>query len=220
MAPLAVIVGNVFPAAFRESGSAVNGTIAGPLDGVSGLIGDLVTDVRDAATGAMENVQDFIVGIPHHVMQFLHNLPHLIISLIATLFLSGVHVLGEMMMQICSQIIGTGIIGVTLYAYRDQLKDIVANVVNTAGGMVPEDWVDEEMIIELVEDAVGIDTPDGSDAEDEVNKKSELSEKNESKPTEADPLLKPSPPRGTKKKVVRKIVRKKKKASNVRPSLA
>lgn len=74
---------------------------------------------------------------------------------------------GTMTHEIISQMIGTSLMGLIIYRYRDQLKDIINDVVNAAGAAVPEHWIDEEALVDLIEDAAGIDTPSGSEEEEE-----------------------------------------------------
>lgn len=81
---------------------------------------------------------------------------------------SASNVAGQMIREIISQMIGTSLMGIIVYRYREELKDVIAAVVNTAGAAVPEDWLDEEALVDLIEDAAGIDTP--SESEEDVEK--------------------------------------------------
>lgn len=91
------------------------------------------------------------------------------LSFLATSFKTA----AQMVEQIVSQMIGTSLIGVIVYRYRDKFKDFISDIVNAAGAAVPEDWIDEEALVDIIEDAAGINTPIGSDEEGEEREKGE-----------------------------------------------
>lgn len=63
----------------------------------------------------------------------------------------------QIVVHTVGQTVSTGILGALAYRYRAKMKTIMESTINTVGGMVPEDWVDEEKLIEMVSEAASLD---------------------------------------------------------------
>lgn len=149
----------------------VNGTVQGIVEATgahsSSWSQHLMNAVHTILNDLITTVKHFITELPQHAVMFMHHVPGLLLAAFIAFLSAAKNIIGHMILQIVSQLIGTAIIGIVLFRYRHKLKEVIASVVVSAGSMVPEDWVDEEAIIDLVEEAAGIDTPDVSEDEGE-----------------------------------------------------
>eukprot|EP00177_Eucheuma_denticulatum_P000409 GFKZ01000706.1.p1 GENE.GFKZ01000706.1~~GFKZ01000706.1.p1 ORF type:complete len:302 (+),score=31.13 GFKZ01000706.1:386-1291(+) len=100
--------------------------------------------------------------LPYLFLAFLQNLPNLLLASLLTHVKNGLIVLQQVVLQIISQTLSTGVIGAVMYQFRNRAKSFIASAVNALAKIFPEDWIDEEAIIELVEDATGIENLDPS----------------------------------------------------------
>lgn len=122
---------------------------------------------QKAFANGMIFLKNFMTELSHRAAEFLHRVPGLLLTGLVMSVNTARNIIGQMILQIVSQIISAGIVGFILFKYRDRLKEFIGSVVQSAGSMVPEHWVDEEAIIDLVEEAAGIDTPSDSEVEAE-----------------------------------------------------
>lgn len=100
--------------------------------------------------------------LPSLFLAFLHNLPNLLLASFLTHIKNGLIVVQQLVLQVISQTLSTGVIGAVMYQFRNRAKALIASAVNALGKIFPEDWIDEEAIIELVEEATGIENLDPS----------------------------------------------------------
>eukprot|EP00177_Eucheuma_denticulatum_P001433 GFKZ01002583.1.p1 GENE.GFKZ01002583.1~~GFKZ01002583.1.p1 ORF type:complete len:228 (+),score=28.82 GFKZ01002583.1:573-1256(+) len=142
----------------------------------------IVSIVQGQIQNMMTTANAFVLDIPQRLLTFIQSIPSLVLAGLVSFGHGALNVLAQMMVQIASQIIGSGIIGVFLYKYRHRLKEVIAAVVNAAGSVVPEDWVDEEKIIDLIEEAAGVNTPSGSEDEGGERKTKEREDLSEDTP--------------------------------------